>query len=275
MNQTSEKAATDHGSDAVLAKKPLNTLTIASGKGGVGKTWFSVTLSHMLAFAGKRVLLFDGDLGLANIDIQLGLTPAKDLGSVIAGRASLKEIVSTFEGTQTSGAVNRGSFDVIAGKSGSGTLAALRPAELQKLAGELHSLSSSYDHMLIDLGAGIGQDVMALTQPKGVIIAVITDQPTSLTDAYALIKLMKMKFKEPDIRIVVNQAASRGEGERIYNALRKACESFLKISPPLLGVIRRDPKVNTCIRHQTPILTKFPQSKAGADVKAIVNQLFR
>ncbi|MBI5165095.1 MAG: MinD/ParA family protein [Magnetospirillum sp.] len=246
--------------------KGRNVIAVASGKGGVGKTWFAITLTHALAKSGKHVLLFDGDLGLANVDIQLGLMPKADLGSVVAGRLTLNQAMVTFPA---------GGFDIIAGRSGSGTLANIPLSRLQILGDDLLLLAASYDRVIVDLGAGVEKTVRQVAQNAGIVMVVTTDEPTSLTDAYAFIKVTHMERPGTDMRVVVNMANSTREGERIYGTLLKACEGFLKISPPLAGVIRRDLKVREAIRNQTPVLTRSPNSEAAADVEAIVERLLQ
>ena len=122
------------------------TIAVASGKGGVGKTWFSITLAHALARQGRRILLLDGDLGLANVDVQLGLVPATDLAAVLAGPAKLSDAVKVYE---------PGGFEVVAGRSGSGALSAMPDHKLESLLQELTCLLPSRDHILLDLGAGV------------------------------------------------------------------------------------------------------------------------
>ncbi|HVI52165.1 MAG TPA: MinD/ParA family protein [Candidatus Sulfotelmatobacter sp.] len=246
--------------------KGRNVIAVASGKGGVGKTWFSITLAHALARAGQRCLLFDGDLGLANVDIQLGLMPKTDLGSVVAGRLTLNQATVNFP---------EGGFDIIAGRSGSGSLANIPLSRLQLLADDLNLLAGAYDRVVLDLGAGVERTVRALAANAGTVLVVTTDEPTSLTDAYAFIKVTHMERPGTDMRVVVNMANSTREGERIYNTLLKACEGFLKMSPPLAGVIRRDLKVRESIRNQTPLLTRSPNSEAATDVEALVERLLR
>ncbi len=241
-----------------------NVIAVASGKGGVGKTWFAITLSHAIARAGRRVLLFDGDLGQANVDIQLGLMPKTDLGSVVSGRLTLNQALVAFPD---------GGFDIIAGRSGSGTLANIPLSRLQMLGDDLALLAGAYDRVVVDLGAGVEKTVRMFAQNAGTVLVVTTDEPTALTDAYAFIKVTHMERPGTDMRVVVNMANSTREGERIYNTLLKACEGFLKISPPLAGVIRRDIKVRDAIRNQTPILIRSPNSEAAADIEAIVERL--
>ena len=239
-------------------------LAIASGKGGVGKTWLSISLAQALAQHDRRVLVFDGDLGLANVDIQLGLMPETDLQSVFAGRTGLKAAVMPYK---------LGGFDLIAGRSGSGGLASLPMERLEALCERLAGLAQDYDHVLIDLGAGVEKTVRQLARPASSILVVTTDEPTSLTDAYAFIKLTARDQPGADMRIVVNMAQSIGAGERTYGTLVKACQNFLKFTPPLAGIIRRDSHVPDCIRHQTPLLSRHPNSEAAGDVEAIVARL--
>ncbi len=239
-------------------------IAVASGKGGVGKTFFSITLSQALAMRNQKTLLFDGDLGLANIDIQLGLMPQYDLGSVITGKLSLNQAAMKYD---------TGGFDVIAGRSGSGSLANIPLSRLQIMGEDLALLATRYDRVVLDLGAGVEKSVRQLAKAADTILVVTSDEPTSLTDAYAFIKITVLERPNTDIRIVVNASNSTREGERTYQTLHKACNGFLKISPPLAGIIRRDARVRECIRNQMPILTRSPSSEAAMDVKAIADRL--
>ena len=244
--------------------KKRNMIAIASGKGGVGKTWFSITLAQALAKHGCRVLLFDGDLGLANLDIQLGLMPKQDLSAVIAGRLTLNQAVVDFTG---------GGFHVIAGRSGSGGLANIASSRLQMLGDDLNLMAANYDFVLLDLGAGVERTVRQLAHNAGTCAVLLTDEPTSLTDAYAFIKVTLAERPEVNFQVVANGVNSTREGERTYNTLLKACQRFLKISPPLLGTIRRDPRVKEAIRNQTPLLTRYPNTEAAEDVEKIATAL--
>lgn len=243
-----------------------NILAIASGKGGVGKTWLAVTLSHLFARSGRHVLLFDGDIGLANVDVQLGLTPQRDLSSVLSGRNTLKEAVTHYD---------EGGFDIIAGRSGSASLATLPVAKLQAMADELSTLRKNYDIVVIDLGAGIEHHVQYLASLASRCVVVVTEEPTSLTDAYAFIKVTSALKNAPEIGIVVNQAATQKEGESTYHALNKACVNFLNLSPQLLGIIRRDNKVKDSIRSQKSLLIKAPHSTAATDAAVLSIKLMQ
>ena len=246
-----------------LAPKQLrgeNIIAVASGKGGVGKTWFSITLAHLFARAGRRTLLFDGDIGLANVDVQLGISPLYDLGSVFSGQRLMKDAVTHYE---------KGKFDILAGRSGSTSMASLGSARMQPAAEQLVALAAEYDFVIIDLGAGIEQHVQVMSALASRVLVVLTDEPTSLTDAYAFIKLCVTRPDPPAIHVVVNQAASQKEGENVYNAINRATTNFLKFSPPLIGVIRKDNKVKDSIRSQTSIIEKAPHTTAASDVAAI------
>ncbi len=242
-----------------------NIIAVASGKGGVGKTWFSITLAHALARMGKKVLLFDGDLGLANVDVQLGLMPKRDLNDVIRGRLSLDKVVQEFED---------GGFDIIAGRSGQASLSALPSQRLAMLRDQLLDLSGEYDVVIADLGAGVDRTVRMFSSAATRTALITTDEPTSLTDAYAFIKLGNAAGLSKNISIVVNMASSVTEGERTYKTLLKACENFLRLKPPMAGMVRSDPRVKESIRHQTPILMRSPNTEAAEDIEKIAKNIW-
>lgn len=243
-----------------------NIVAVGSGKGGVGKTWFSITLAHALTKMGKRVLLFDGDLGLANVDVQLGLMPKRDLNDVIRGRLGMDKVIQTYE---------EGGFDIVAGRSGQASLSALPSQRLAILRDQLLEVSSDYDVVIADLGAGVDRTVRMLSATASSTMLITTDEPTSLTDAYAFIKLGNAAGMSKNINVVVNMAASVTEGEKTYKTLLKACENFLKLSPPLAGMIRMDKKVKETIRSQTPILIRSPNADAALDAEKIARVVWK
>ena len=247
-------------------KRANNVIAIASGKGGVGKTWFSITLAHALAKAGKKVLLFDGDLGLANIDVQLGLMPKRDLNDVIRGRLSLDKVIQPYED---------GGFDIVAGRSGQASLSALPSQRLTMLRDQLLDVADKYDIVLLDLGAGVDRTVRMLSASATRTLLVTTDEPTSLTDAYAFIKLGSAVGMSKNVGIVINQATNTAEGQKTYKTLLKACENFLRLKPPLIGMVHYDKKVRETIRFQTPILTRSPNCSAAEDVEQIAKVVIR
>jgi flagellar biosynthesis protein FlhG len=239
-------------------------IAIASGKGGVGKTWFAITLAHALARQERRVLLFDADLGLANVDIQLGLMPERDLGSFAASGAALSDTVLHHA---------EGRFDIVAGRSGSGALSSMDPAVLERMLAALRRESGGYDEVLLDLGAGLDRSVRRMAAWADMLLVLATDEPTSLTDAYAVLKLYAADRQEGNARVVVNLAATRQAGERTFATLQRACHNFLGRAPSLAGVIRRDERVRDAIRRQTLLLARHPASPAAADVEAVARAL--
>lgn len=238
---------------------------IASGKGGVGKTWYSISYAFALARLGKRVLLFDGDLGMANIDIQLGLMPEKDLGSYISGEFSLEDIIQSYP---------NGAFDIIAGRSGTGDLANLSDQRFSLLKNDITKIAKNYDHIILDLGAGIGRSVRQLSQLADRCLVIVTDEPTSITDAYAFIKVTRSSIPNLKLELVVNQAQSIEQGRQTYSTLESVCENFLGFIPPLFGIVRSDPHVKDAIRHQTSIMQRHPNSLAAEDVNNIALKNF-
>lgn len=256
MTQTKNKKNIDDQN--VKETEERGITLVASGKGGVGKTWLSITLAHQLAQKGKKVLLFDGDLGLANVDIQLGLTPTKDIGDVVDGTVKLEDIILRYA---------PGHFDVIAGRSGCGSLASIAPERLSLIREELKKISHKYDHVLIDLGAGIGGIVKALSPITNHCLLILTDEPTSITDGYAFMKVTLKSLPTMKMDLVINQAESLTQGQSTYTAFKKVCEKFLNYAPNLACVIRRDNQVKQAIRSQTSLIEYQPKADAATDIQ--------
>ena len=194
--------------------EPASIIAVGSGKGGVGKTFMSITLASAFAQAGKRTLLVDGDLGLANVDVQLGIAPETDLAAVIAGWVELEDAV-----TEVDGGSGGGGFDVLPGRSGSGALAELTSEEVARLAAGLSALALQYDQVILDLGAGIEANCMRLARAADKVLMVVTDEPTSMTDAYAFIKVLKGYAPSVEQVVAINQAETRAGGQRTYEAI--------------------------------------------------------
>lgn len=243
-------------------------VAIASGKGGVGKTWLTLTLAQALGGRRAKVLVFDADFGLANADIQVGHLPGFDLGAVLRHETQLQDSIFP---------VDQGDFDLIAGQSGSGALAGVTTAQIDQLFDHIADFTAAYDFVLFDLGTGVGQISRHIAARADTVILMTTEDPASLTDAYAVLKLLKRdqagQGRVVDARIVVNQTRSDYAGKRAHAALARAARGFLRLDPPLLGTIGRDERVAEAIRCQRLLLSQFPQSPAAASVLTIARRL--
>jgi flagellar biosynthesis protein FlhG len=243
-------------------------IAVASGKGGVGKTTISVNLAHAFARAGERVLIFDGDLGLANVDVQLGITPYGDLASVVAGAIEIEDAV-----TGVLGGADNGGFDVLPGSSGSGMLAGLAEESVGKLAAGLAALALAYDRVILDLAAGVEPATLRLAVSADDVLVVVQDDPTSITDAYAFIKCLRRRDEGASPALVINASDGRGSANRTSQTLVKTCENFLGFTPRIAGVIRRDNRIREAIRRQVPLAARYPQALAVGDFDALVRNL--
>ena len=275
-------SASMHGDDTVpRSGQEARLVAIGSGKGGVGKTWLSITLAQSLAARGRKVLLVDGDLGLANVDIQLGLTPRHDLAAVLSGRRSLPDVIIRHATQELPAAA----FDILPGRSGASSMAALEVGVLGRLLQAIRRLGS-YDTVLLDLGAGIDPTMRFMAASADTLLVVSTDEPTALADAYAVLKLQARDrvarsgdgLRNPaevngDVRLVINQSSSLASGRRTYDVLARACNTFLGHAPSLAGIIRRDGRVGDAIRRQTTLLTRHPNAPATEDVARIAAAL--
>lgn len=238
---------------------------IASGKGGVGKTCLAIGLAQGLAEGGARTALVDGDLGLANVDVQLGVTPARDLGHVLAGACTVEQALTP----------HPAGFALLPGRSGAAGLAALGGAGLDRLVGLLRALP--VEEVVLDLGAGLAPAQRRLAAAADVLLVVVTEEPTALTDAYAVLKLHRQDSRGANgggrAALVANMVQGAAQAARVHGALDAACRNFLGAGVPLLGFIRRDAKVPAAIRAQAPLLTRHPTSPAAEDLRALAAAL--
>jgi len=239
------------------------TIAIASGKGGVGKTSLAVNLSLCLAQMGYRTTLFDADLGMANVEVMLGQTIPYSLYDVLYRGKTLEEIVV------------RGPFGVNIISSGSGFLqmANLDQKRRDRLISMLNQYSSQDDFVLIDTGAGINKNVLGFVSAAGEVIIVVTPEPTSLTDAYALIKVLSTFKVHSAVHIVVNRSANKREALRVLDRLQVTANRFLDIRINSLGWIQEDGLVVQAIKKQEPFLISHPNSTASRSVMQIAEYL--
>lgn len=244
---------------------------IASGKGGVGKTSFTLNLATLLAKQGEKVLLLDGDTGLANLDVQLNLHPDKDLAHVLNGEATLAQIATPVP-QLTSG---KGSVTLLPGRAGNAGLTAVNQPQLTQLMGQLRTLSANYTTTLIDVAAGIAPQQLLLCAQADSTLLLTTPDPSSLTDAYALIKLLHQQHNTANAHLIVNQATVR-EAKATHSRLTAAAEKFLSLPPlPYLGNIPSDRLYATAIKSHQIAAVAFPQSPSVEAISALLPNLPR
>ena len=242
--------------------KKTKTIAITSGKGGVGKTSVAVSLSIALARGGSTVTLLDADLGLANINVILGIIPKYNLYHVIKGQKKLKDIVIDVpEGIK-----------IIAGASGFHQLANLDPKQRNEFIGAVSELDSD-DFMIIDTGAGVSQNVLSFVMASDEIIVVTTPEPTAITDAYGIIKSIAAQSPDKIIKIIVNRVQSVAEGNRVAQRVINIAGQFLNIKVENLGFIFDDVYVPKSVRNQKPFMVSYPKCKAAGCVSIIADRI--
>ncbi|MCK8823531.1 MinD/ParA family protein [Fuchsiella alkaliacetigena] len=239
------------------------TYTVTSGKGGVGKTNFTVNLALALQSEDKNIAIIDADLGMANIDVILGLTPQYNLGHVISGKREIMEIVA--EGP--------GGLNIIPGVSGIESLANLSEYQLQNLIAGWEVLENEFDIILIDTGAGISKKVVNFILAADEAIVLCTPEPTAITDAYGVIKVISNNQKDAKINLVINQIESSKEGNRVSKRIIEVAKEFLDIELDILGSIPKDKSVTQAVKKQNPFLLEFPDCEASIAIKDIRNKI--
>jgi flagellar biosynthesis protein FlhG len=238
---------------------PVQVIAVTGGKGGVGKSCVSVNLATGLAAKGKRVVLLDGDLGLANVDVLLGLSPRYTLAHVLSGERTLDEImVSAPQG-----------FKIVPAASGAADLAGMAgPAHLG-LVQAFSGLATRLDVLIIDTAAGIAPGVLQFSQAAQHVLVVICDEPASLTDAYALIKVLSRDHGVNRFRVVANMSRAAGEGASLFDKLERVTARFLDVILEYAGEIPEDERVRRAIKAQRPVLDAYPGSPAGKAFKKL------
>ncbi len=238
-------------------------ISFTSGKGGVGKTHTVVNTAISLASDGHSVLVLDADLGLANVDVLAGVSPRGTLHDVLKGRCSLDDILVQ----------GPGGIVIIPAASGIEEVSSLTAAEKLLLMTEVERIAHHYDYLLIDTPAGIGSDVMYFNSAASEVVCVITGEPTSLTDSYALMKVLYSSYGEKCFWVVVNDVPSESEAQVAFSSLANAVQKFLRVETKMLGWIQSDTTVRQSVMDRRPIALEYPSSKAAMKISEIARRL--
>jgi flagellar biosynthesis protein FlhG len=237
-------------------------MTITSGKGGVGKSNFSLNYALGLAAKGKKVVVLDADVGFANIDVLLGKHPRKTLADLIQKKVSIWEILE----------VGPYGIQYIAGGSGLQQLIHLQTEQLNHLIGQLSELQGYADYLIIDTGAGLNEGTLRFILSSDDVIVVSTPEPTAITDAYALIKLVTRHERRSNIQLVINRASTITEGKQTAEKIALVTQKFLETDLQILGYVLDDPSVSRAVKEQVPFLIRYPESPAARCIEQLVKK---
>jgi flagellar biosynthesis protein FlhG len=240
----------------------VRVIAVASGKGGVGKTSVSVNLATSLQNAGQRTLLLDTDLGLANVDVMLGLSPRFTRADVFAGRCELADTL--LEGPN--------GLLVVPAASGKRHMTELTPAQHIGLVHAFSQLDVPIDVMVIDNAAGISDSVLTFCQAAQDVIVVVCDEPASVTDAYALIKVLSRERGVTRVQVLANQVGHTSEGRQLYDKLERVTSKFLDVTLNYLGAIPRDEWLRRAIQRQEAVVDAFPAAPASMAFREIAKR---
>lgn len=243
--------------------KPVKVITVSGGKGGVGKSNLTVNLAMSLAKRGQKVLIMDADLGLANIDIMLGLRVEKNLSHLVKGECTLDEII--IEGPS--------GVKIIPASSGTKEMAQLSEMEHVGLIRAFSDLSDDIDTLIVDTAAGIADNVISFAQASQDLLIVVCDEPTSITDAYALIKILSQEHDLFRFRVVANMVRSPSEGQNLYNKLTRVTDQFLDVALDYVGCIPFDENVRKAVRKQQALVNLYPSSPASIAVDKLAEKV--
>jgi flagellar biosynthesis protein FlhG len=239
--------------------KATRVITVTSGKGGVGKSNFTLNFSLALRKLGLSVLIFDADIGMANIDVLMGVQAPYSLYHLLKQQKTIRDIIQ--EGPS--------GVHFIAGGSGFKDLLELTPDQLDYFGQQVESLHGEYDVILFDTGAGLSKETVRFITAAEETVVVTTPEPTSITDAYALIKMVKAMEHDIRFRLVVNRAADRKEGQAAADKIAQVAERFLDVPLPLLGILPDDPNVAKAVKKQVPFTLAFPGTDAARSMMVI------
>lgn len=247
----------------IVEPKPLKIIAVSSGKGGVGKTNVSVNLALSMAKQKKEVLLLDADLGMGNVDVLLGLNTEYDLSHVVSGERSLEEII--VEGPSN--------MKIIPASSGINKMANLTPAEQTGLINAFSELGNAVDALIVDTGAGISDTVVNFCKASQDVIVVVHDEPASITDAYAFIKVMSRHHNVSRFHVLANMTHDVHEGHNLFKKLSTATDRFLDVILTFAGAIPYDEKLRKSVQHQRAVVEAFPRSPSALAFKRITRQI--
>jgi flagellar biosynthesis protein FlhG len=251
------------GLQRLRAPRPVQVIAVTSGKGGVGKTNVSVNLSVALALDGKQVMLLDGDLGLANVDVLLGLQPTHNLSHVIEGTCTLEDtILSGPAGVM-----------VIPASSGKRRMAELTPAENAGLVQAFSELKRPLDVLIVDTAAGIADSVITFSQASQEVVVVVTNDPSSLTDAYALIKVLNRDHGVKRVHVLANMVASGNEARELFDNLRRVAERFLDVTLDFMGMVPADDWLRRAVRRQRSVVDAYPNCPSSHAFKTLAKKV--
>ena len=254
-NATRQKQKNRKGSTRVIA--------ITSGKGGVGKTNIVANLGYTFSQLGKKVLILDADVGLGNIDVLLGMAPRYNLSHVIMGEKSLEEIIIS----------GPGNMQILPASSGIQELTSLSQNQKIKLLTEIDELINSVDILFIDTAAGISSNVMDFSVSAHEIIVVVSPEPTSITDAYALMKVLSLKYSEKRCYLLTNLVVNAQEGKEVYRQLNLVTHKFLDFNIDYLGCVVFDEKVTQCLKNQKIVGELYPETEASRCYSTLVRKI--
>ncbi|RIX51808.1 MinD/ParA family protein [Paenibacillus nanensis] len=243
-------------------RKDTRIVTVTSGKGGVGKSNFSLNFAITLQRLGKKVLVFDADIGMANIDVLMGKSSPYSLYHLLKHEKTIWDIIS----------VGPEGLHYIAGGSGFKDLLELSEDQLNRFAAEIEKLHGEYDYILFDTGAGLSKETVKFISSAQETIVVTTPEPTSITDAYALIKMVKAMDMSISFRLVVNRASDYREGRETAEKISLVASRFLHYEIPTLGILPDDPHVSKAVKRQVPFIIAFPDSEAAVALTRIAKQ---
>jgi flagellar biosynthesis protein FlhG len=238
-------------------------IAVTSGKGGVGKTIITMNLAMLYARQNKKVLILDGDLGLSNIDVAFGLAPRYNLKHVIEGKKSLKEIIVT------------GPLGIMVMPAGSGAkeMTNLTTTQQLNLLADFQGLDTEVDIFLIDTGAGISNNVFYLCNMARDVVIVATPEPTSISDAYVMMKVLTRDFRRTNLKVVVNNARSAKEAQETFKRLYLVADKFLNISIDYPGYLPYEQKITDSIKNQRVYIDMYPKSSFSKKLSEIGNAL--